>query len=362
MNRITKPFLLTLVLFAGMLTSCNANGNKTTEEPTVAAPETPQAPAYQENPNWKNENGIYAEFNTDKGVIVVKLEDKKTPMTVGNFVALCEGKMENAGKPVGQPFYDGLTFHRVIANFMIQGGDPAGNGSGANTKYTFPDEIDPSLRFTGAGILAMANAGPATNQTQFFITHVATTWLNDKHTIFGKVMVGQDVVNKIAQGDKMNTVRIIRVGKEAEAFDGLKAFQTGKKAVEAKEEAKKKEAMEKMGKMFPNAKTTASGIKYSVIKEGTGASPKATSSVTVHYTGMFLDGKVFDSSVQRGEPATFGLNQVIPGWTEGVQLMKEGGKTNFMIPANLAYGAGGRPGIPPNSTLIFEIELIKVNN
>jgi len=209
MMQITKPFLLAALLFGGLLSA-------------------------QDNPNWKKEPGLYAEFNTDKGIIVCALEYKKTPMTVGNFVALCEGKQENSGKPMGQPFYDGIAFHRVIANFMIQGGDAAGNGSGSATKYTFPDEFDPSLRLNGPGVLAMANAGPGTNQTQFFITHVATTWLNDKHTVFGHVVVGQDVVNKIAQGDKMNTVRIIRVGKEAEAFDGLKAYN-GKLA-----EAKKK--------------------------------------------------------------------------------------------------------------------------
>ncbi len=355
-----KRIFLTLTVFASMLSSCNASGNKTEAKLEMAAPTEPTAVG-TENPNWKSEPGIYAEFTTDKGVIICKLEEKKVPMTVGNFVALCEGKMPDAGKPTGQPFYDGITFHRVIPNFMIQGGDPAGNGTGSNTKYSFADEFDASLSFDGPGVLAMANAGPATNSTQFFITHVATTWLNNKHSIFGHVVQGQDVVNAVAQGDKMNSVRIIRVGKEAEAFDGLKTFNTEKQNAVAKEAAKNKEALEKMGKMFTNAKTTASGIKYSVVKEGTGASPSATSSVTVHYTGMFLDGKVFDSSVQRGTPATFGLNQVIAGWTEGVQLMKEGGKTNFMIPSNLAYGPQGRPGIPANSTLIFEIELIKVN-
>jgi len=367
MNRITKPFLLTLTLFAGMLTSCNANSNKTTEEQIVAAPETPATPAYPENPNWKNESGLYAEFNTDKGVIVCKLEDKKTPMTVGNFVALCEGKQANSGKPLGQPFYDGLTFHRVIANFMIQGGDAAGNGSGSMTSYKFPDEFDPSLRLDGPGVLAMANAGPATNSTQFFITHVTTPWLNDKHTVFGHVVVGQDVVNKIAQGDKMNTVRIIRVGKEAEAFDGLKAYTDNVATAQKKaaEEAKAitMSAEELVKTKYPNAKRTASGLYYVVEKEGTGAQAVAGKNVSVHYTGTLANGKKFDSSYDRNQPLPFtlGQGQVIKGWDEGIALMKVGGKVKLIIPSNLAYGPNGAGGvIPPNATLIFDTELMDV--
>ncbi len=367
MSRITKPFFLTLTLFAGMLSSCNANGNKTTEQPTVAAPETPQTPAYQENPNWKNEPGMYAEFNTDKGVIVTSLEYKKCPMTVGNFVALCEGKQENSGKPVGQPFYDGLTFHRVIADFMIQGGDAAGNGSGSATKYSFADEIDPSLTFTGPGILAMANAGPATNQTQFFITHKETPWLNGKHTIFGKVMVGQDVVNKIAQGDKMNTVKIIRVGKDAEAFDGFKIYneKTAEAKKKAAEEAKltTMSAEELVKAKYPKAKKTASGLYYLVEKEGTGAQAVANKTVSVHYTGTLANGKKFDSSYDRNQPISFtlGQHQVIAGWDEGIALMKVGSKVKLIIPAALGYGANGAGGvIPPNATLVFDTELMEV--
>lgn len=307
----------------------------------------------------KQPDGIYAKFETRKGDIYTLLEYKKIPMTVANFVALAEGKMKNTAKADGVPFYDGLKFHRVIPNFMIQGGDPLGNGMG-DPGYKFPDEFDTTLKHSVPGILSMANSGPGTNGSQFFITHVPTPWLDGKHTIFGHVVQGQDVVNAIAGNDTIVHVAILRKGKDAEKFDAPKVFETEKVNVAAKAEAKLKAAKEAIDKMFVDAKTTASGLKYSVVKEGTGGMPTAASTVTVHYTGMFMDGSVFDSSVQRGQPATFPLNGVIPGWTEGLQLMKEGGKTNFMIPANLAYGAQGRPGIPPNSTLIFEVELIKI--
>lgn len=308
-------------------------------------------------------DGLYARFETNKGDIYTVLEHVKTPMTVANFVGLAEGNISNKAKAAGVPYYDGLKFHRVIENFMIQGGCPLGTGTG-DPGYKFDDEIDPSLKHTGPGILSMANAGPGTNGSQFFITHVATPWLDGKHTVFGHVVQGQDIVNAIAQNDTIRKVTILRKGKEAEAFDAVKAFEEGK-AMVAKKKIEKEAAMaaaaESVKKEFTNE--TASGLRYMVIKEGTGNKPTATSNVKVHYTGSFLDGNVFDSSVQRGEPIDFGLNQVIPGWTEGVQLMKEGGKYKFYIPYQLAYGERGYPGaIPPKSDLIFEVELIKINN
>lgn len=308
----------------------------------------------------KQADGIYAKFETNKGDIFLVLEHKKTPMTVANFIGLAEGGIKNKAKGDGVRFYDGLKFHRVIPNFMIQGGDPLGTGMG-DPGYKFPDEIDTSLKHNAPGIFSMANSGPATNGSQFFITHVPTPWLDGKHTVFGHVVQGQDVVNAVVGNDSIIKVVVLRKGKEAEAFDAPKVFEFEKGNVTAKEEAKAKAAKEAIDKMFVDAKTTASGLKYVVVKDGTGNSPSETSSVTVHYHGMFMDGKVFDSSVQRGHPATFKLNEVIKGWKEGLQLMKEGGKTNFLIPGDLAYGAQGRPGIPPNSTLIFEVELIKIN-
>lgn len=313
----------------------------------------------------KQPDGMYAKFETSKGNIYCNLEYKKTPMTVANFVGLAEGSIKNTAKAEGVPYYDGLKFHRVIPNFMIQGGCPLGNGTG-DPGYKFPDEFDASLKHTGPGILSMANAGPGTNGSQFFITHVKTDWLDGKHTVFGNVVEGMDVVNKIVGEDTIKHLLILRKGKEAEAFDATKTFEFEKANVGAKAEAKakaEKEAMDKtLNETYGNAKTTASGLRYIVEKEGTGKSPLATDQVTVHYSGYLLNGTKFDSSVDRGQPATFPLNQVIRGWTEGLQLMKEGGKTKFIIPSELGYGANGAGGvIPPNAWLVFDVELIKVN-
>ena len=298
----------------------------------------------------KQTDGMYAKFETNKGTIYTTLEFKKTPLTVANFVGLAEGKITNKVKAAGTPYYDGLKFHRVIPDFMIQGGCPLGTGTG-DPGYKFDDEIDPSLKHTGPGILSMANAGPGTNGSQFFITHVATPWLDGKHTVFGHVIEGQEVVNKIVQNDSITHLVILRKGAEAMNFDAAKKFndeQANATAKRAEKEAKMMAEAEKVKKEFTNV--TPSGLRYIVLTEGTGNKPVATSNVKVHYTGTLLDGKVFDSSVQRGQPIDFGLNQVIRGWTEGVQLMKEGGKYKFYIPYQLAYGEQGYPGaIPPKA-------------
>ncbi len=313
----------------------------------------------------KKVEGIFAEFNTSKGKITVQLEYQKTPITVANFMTLAEGKNSQiTGALKGKPFYDGLKFHRVISDFMIQGGCPKGDGSG-DPGYKFDDEFVADLKHSGKGILSMANAGPKTNGSQFFITHKATPHLDGRHTVFGHVTSGLEVVDKIVKDDVINSVKIIRIGKDAKKFNAEKVFTDyfAKKAEADKIEAEKqKAAKEKALLEFANATTTASGLKYIVLQQGSGNKPVATSNVKVHYTGMFLDGKVFDSSVQRGETIDFGLNQVIKGWTEGVQLMPEGSKYKFYIPSDLAYGERGAGGvIPPNADLIFEVELIKIN-
>jgi FKBP-type peptidyl-prolyl cis-trans isomerase len=313
----------------------------------------------------KKNEGIFAEFNTTKGKIVVQLEYQKTPLTVANFITLAEGTNSQVTNNLkGKPYYNGLKFHRVIADFMIQGGCPKGDGSG-DPGYRFDDEFVPELKHSSKGILSMANAGPKTNGSQFFITHKATPHLDGRHTVFGHVTSGLDVVDKIVKDDVISSVKIIRVGKEAKKFEAEKIFTDyfAKKAEADKIEAEKQKAAKEIAlKEFENAQTTVSGLKYIVLQQGTGNKPVATSNVKVHYTGMFLDGKVFDSSVQRGEPIDFGLNQVIKGWTEGVQLMQEGSKYKFYIPSQLAYGERGAGGvIPPNTDLIFEVELIKIN-
>jgi peptidyl-prolyl cis-trans isomerase A (cyclophilin A) len=309
-------------------------------------------------------DGMYAKFETSKGDIYTTLEFQKTPMTVANFVGLAEGAIQNAAKGAGVPYYDGLKFHRVIADFMIQGGCPQGTGTG-DPGYKFPDEFDHELRHDEPGVLSMANSGPGTNGSQFFITHVETPWLDDKHTVFGHVVQGQDVVNKIAQGDSIRHLKILRKGAEAEAFNAAEVFEHAKVNYQKLQEEKKKAATAKMEAMlnekYSAAKTTASGLKYIIEKEGEGSNPVASNTVTVHYTGTLITGKKFDSSHDRRQPATFPLNQVIPGWTEGLQLIKPGGKVKLIIPPNLGYGSREVGGvIPANSWLIFEVELLSV--
>jgi len=310
-------------------------------------------------------DGIYAKIETNKGDIYLQLEYKKTPMTVANFVGLAEGTIPNTARP-NQPFYDCLIFHRVIKDFMIQGGCPKFNGTG-DPGYKFPDEIDTTLKHSGPGILSMANAGPNTNGSQFFITHKATPWLDGKHSVFGHVVKGQEVVDAIQQNDTIRKVIILRKGKDAANFDAPKVFETLKKqkeeaiiqAEKQKEEREQKLIQEK----FANAQTTASGLKYIIEKEGTGDTPKQGQTVVVHYTGTFLDGKKFDSSYDRNQPLEIpiGVGRVIKGWDEGIMLLKKGSKAKLIIPYYLGYGEQGYPGvIPPKSWLIFDVELLDI--
>ena len=308
------------------------------------------------------ENGIYAKFNTSKGSILVKLAHDLAPGTVGNFVALAEGNMENKVKPQGQKFYDGLTFHRVIPDFMIQGGCPKGTGTG-DPGYKFDDEFHPSLKHDRPGVLAMANSGPASNGSQFYITHVPTSWLDGKHTVFGHVIEGQDIVDAVAQGDNLDTVEIIRVGEEAEKFNAIEAFVGLKGARLKRDAALKAESEAKMEQLAAGFDKTESGLRYKMINKGDGKKAEAGKTVAVHYEGSLESGKVFDSSYPRKKPIEFrlGQGQVIEGWDEGIALLQVGDKARFVIPSDLAYGAAGAGGvIPPNATLIFDVELMEV--
>ncbi|WP_294431055.1 peptidylprolyl isomerase [uncultured Treponema sp.] len=313
----------------------------------------------------KGKDGVFAIMETSKGSIVLELFYKQTPLTVTNFVGLAEGTLD-ATK--GKHFYDGLTFHRVIADFMIQGGDPEGSGRGG-PGYRFADEFDPSLNFDKPGYLAMANAGPGTNGSQFFITHVPTEWLNQKHTIFGQVVNedSQKVVNAVQQGDKIEKITIIRQGDEAKKFTATQA-DFDKHASEAKAKAaerakaaaaaKIKEVEEK----FPGFNKDPNGIYYKTTKDGSGEKIGGKRAVAVEYKGYFVNGQVFDQSKGRGplEFTTAG-GQMIPGFDVMVQDMKLGEKRTIVLPPSQAYGENGIPGvIPGGAYLAFDIELTKV--
>lgn len=308
------------------------------------------------------ENGIYAQFNTNKGEILVKLTYDLTPGTVGNFVSLAEGQLDNTAKPMGTPYYDGLKFHRVIPDFMIQGGCPQSSGTGG-PGYKFDDEFYPTLKHDKPGVLSMANAGKGTNGSQFFITHVATPWLDNNHTVFGHVIKGQEVVDAIAQDDVIEKLVIVRVGEEAEKWNSIEAFRTFEGSRLKRFEEAKKMAEEAMERLATGFEKTESGLRYQIIQKGSGKKAEARKKVSVHYKGSLEDGSVFDSSYTRNKPIEFqlGVGQVIAGWDEGIELLHVGDKARFVIPSHLGYGSAGAGGvIPPNATLVFDVELMDI--
>jgi cyclophilin family peptidyl-prolyl cis-trans isomerase len=343
------------------------------------------------------EPGIYANIITNRGTIVIKLEDAKAPMTVANFVGLAEGNFQPFDSiKFDKPFYDGLKFHRVISNFMIQGGCPKGNGTG-DPGYKFFDEFHPDLKHGGPGILSMANSGPHTNGSQFFITHKDTPWLDNKHSVFGRVKSGQQVVDSIKQDDVINQVIIVRVGKEYQKYNATNVFRTeyqkmkpriekemaelrAKQESEMREKQAMREAQQReadrirnMGKdaylkefrettlaKYPNAQTTPSGLMYVLHNPGSAEKPAPGTTVTVHYTGFLTNGTKFDSSKDRNSPFQFqvGQGRVIAGWDEGIPLIGKGGKATLIIPYFLGYGERGTGPIPPFATLIFDVEVL----
>jgi cyclophilin family peptidyl-prolyl cis-trans isomerase len=306
------------------------------------------------------QDGLYAKIKTNKGEILLILHHDKVPGTVANFIGLSEGKIKNSYKSIDSPYYDGLKFHRVIPDFMIQTGCPNGTGTG-DPGYKFDDEFHPELRHNKPGILSMANSGISTNGSQFFITHVPTNWLDDKHTVFGEVIEGLDIVNEIQQDDIIDSISIVRVGEDAEKWSSVDVFNNfnSKKEIFIKEsKLKEQQAIESLSKDF---NVTDSGLRYKILNKSNGDSPIKGDKVKVHYKGMLIDETVFDSSYKRNQPIEFnvGIGQVIPGWDEGIMLLKKGEKAKFVIPSNLGYGETGAGGvIPPNATLIFEVELL----
>ncbi|WP_269225494.1 peptidylprolyl isomerase [Flavobacterium eburneipallidum] len=403
----TKIFLFILL---GMLNMQAQTAKKpvTTKKPatTTAKPKTVAKPAPK---TTVAPEGIFATITTNKGSIVVALEYKKTPVTVANFISLAEGKntFVSDAKLKGKPFYDGLKFHRVIADFMIQGGDPSGNGSGG-PGYKFKDEFT-DLQFDKGGILAMANAGPTTNGSQFFITHKDTPWLNGKHTIFGHVTKGMEIVNAIAQDDVILKITITRKGAAALAFNAPKVFadyyankdEEAKKQAAIDEENKKKQAaieaenkriyFEKYGSVIAakknyiaetkaTATTTPSGVSYKITQKGSDVKPANGTTVNISYAGYLEDGTLFDSNfsdvaksygiydanrdAQGGyKPFPFetGQKNMIPGFLEGLNQLSFGDKAIVFIPSSLAYGENGAGNvIPPNANLIFEIEMTEI--
>ena len=375
-----------------------------------------------EKPKKVNLEGIIAEIYTNKGKIALQLEFQKTPVTVANFITLAEGTntfVTNDKK--GKPYYNGLKFHRVIPNFMIQGGCPLGNGSG-DPGYKFNDEFDSSLKHDKPGILSMANSGvnTQTNGSQFFITHNETPWLDNKHSVFGHVIEGQDIVDKITQDDVIDKIVIVRKGKLAKKFDAVKVFseymklkpELDKKAAEeakvkadaqAKTEVEKRqkdaeakaiadaEIKAKLGPVLTakiaefkalKAKSTKTptGLQYSILKKGAGVKPAEGKDIYVHYAGYLEDGTLFDSSYeavnkiygkfdqnranQNGyQPFPFKYGNkggLIPGFLEGINNMNFNDKAIFFIPASLGYGEKGAGNvIPPNSNIIFEVEILE---
>jgi cyclophilin family peptidyl-prolyl cis-trans isomerase len=352
-------------------------------------------------------DGIFADIETSKGKITVQLEYKKTPTTVANFIALAEGTSPYVKADLkGKPFYNGLKFHRVIKDFMIQGGDPLGNGSG-DPGYKFKDEFTDLVHDKG-GILSMANSGPGTNGSQFFITHKDTPWLNGKHTIFGHSVSGMEVINAIVQDDVIKSITIVRKGADANKFDAVKVFSSyygnkgddDKKQAVEKEEALKKQneaaaeakkayaskyglVMAEKVKALAQVRTTAtksdSGLEYAIIK-GNGEKPADKTSVYVHYAGYLEDGSLFDSSYeevnktygkwdenrskQNGyQPFPFEIGNkggLIPGFLEGLGYLSFGDKATFFIPSKLGYGERGAGAvIPPNANIIFEVEILQ---
>ena len=338
------------------------------------------------NMSQKNNNDtIYASIETSKGIIKTQLFFNLTPVTVANFISLAEGEnKEVSDQYKGKKYYNGITFHRVIPDFMIQGGDPTGTGSGS-PGYNFKDEFIDELKHDSAGILSMANAGPGTNGSQFFITHKETPWLDGAHTVFGNVVEGQDIVDKIEQGDSIINIEIIRQGNSAKKFNAPKIFTNHFKEEEKRKKEKEK-ALEKLKKdvskihsdLKEKSTETETGLKFFINEKGDGDMVDENKVILTHYAVYFEDGNLLDTSIlevaekfnmfdnrraQAGgyspiEAKVGAKDMMIQGFKEGLKLLKTGDKATLFLPYYLAYGETESRGIPAKSNLIFEVEIV----
>jgi peptidyl-prolyl cis-trans isomerase A (cyclophilin A) len=309
--------------------------------------------------------GLYARLDTSKGDIVIGLEYGKAPLTTGNFVGLAEGKLDASR---GKRFFDGLVFHRVEPGFVIQTGDPLGNGSGG-PGYEFPNEISDGLKYDSEGIVGMANAGPDTNGSQFFVTLRAAPELDGGYSIFGKVVRGMEVVRRIERGDRLAKVEILRVGSAAKAFKVDQMAWNARcaplvAALRKAEEEKRAADIATIRRKWPDLVPNAEGVFRKTVRASAGESPKAGQTAQVRYKGMLLGGQIFDQSDLHGGIVDFqvGAGRIIPGLDKALLTMRKGEKIMIVIPPELAYGARGTPGgpIPPDSFLAFEIELVGI--
>jgi cyclophilin family peptidyl-prolyl cis-trans isomerase len=337
--------------------------------------------------NYFMPDGIYADFNTNKGRISVLLDYKRAPMTVANFIGLAEGTLTNATYPLGIQFFNGSIWHRVVKGHVIQGGEPStvkdpANSDVNSTGYMIPNEIS-DLSHNKAGMIGMANAGPHTNTCEYYITLGDRSYLDGNYTLFGEVVDGMDVVNKIEKGDTTFSISIVRAGEDAEKF--IVNDETFKKLVDRQwkkvkyeEEMRKAKDEKYINENYPDLTTTSSGLRYKVLAAGKGDRPVTGSSLNVMYSGKLISGVTFASTSDAGKPAsnakpvsfvyTFDNKAIIQGLREGVTDMKPGEKRLIIIPPDLAYGQNAFYGkeipgqkrfvISPGEILILEVTLI----
>jgi cyclophilin family peptidyl-prolyl cis-trans isomerase/FKBP-type peptidyl-prolyl cis-trans isomerase len=334
-------------------------------------------------------DGIFAHFNTNKGRITVLLDYKKAPLTVANFIGLAEGTITNASYPKGIPFYNGSVWHRVVKGHVIQGGEPAivqdpANSEVNSTGYEIPNEIT-DLSHNKAGMIGMANAGPHTNTCQYYITLGDRSYLDGNYTLFGEVVEGMDVVNKIVQGDTTYSVTIVRAGSDAEKFivndDTFKSLlDRGWSKVRNEKELRIAREEKFINENYPGLRSLNNGLRYKVLVQGKGNPPGEGSVISLSYSGKLISGLNFVSSAENGKPipATkpvpfsyiMGKEGLIKGLQEALQDMKAGETRLLVIPPELAYGINtgfyGKeiPGqkrfvISPGETLILEVTLLK---